>query len=334
MERNILLCGFGAFGQQHAAAWRSVSPKSRLLLADTNPKARNLALKMGFAEEDICGNYKDLICKADIVDIATASDSHYSIAVESLRSKIPTLIEKPAVKVLNEAKILCELSENNCPPVQIQFLLRAHPLVIESKKILKSGEIGRLLALDGIFTGWKRMRPDSNILENDGVHMLDLMRFFVGVKPDKFDVVGDKLLGGRVPETIHLRLDYPKQVKGYLRLGILFGGKQSDPYLAGSLTKKQLTLMGDKGSIELDFNENTMEVTNVEYKKTIGGFTPSVNGVRARRCPNITPVTLLEQCFENFLMAIERKAPVMCDLKEGAVEITELLETAGAYLAT
>ena len=81
MERNILLCGFGAFGQQHAAAWRSVSPKSRLLLADTNPKARDLALKMGFAEEDICGNYKDLICKADIVDIATASDSHYLIAV-------------------------------------------------------------------------------------------------------------------------------------------------------------------------------------------------------------------------------------------------------------
>ena len=72
------------------------------------------------------------------------------------------------MKVLNEAKILSELSENNCPPVQIQFLLRAHPLVIESKKILKSGEIGRLLALDGIFTGWKRMRPDSSILENDG----------------------------------------------------------------------------------------------------------------------------------------------------------------------
>ena len=53
MERNILLCGFGAFGQQHAAAWRSVSPKSRLLLADTNPKARNFALEMGADSEKI-----------------------------------------------------------------------------------------------------------------------------------------------------------------------------------------------------------------------------------------------------------------------------------------
>jgi predicted dehydrogenase len=187
--------------------------------------------------------------------------------------------------------------------------------------------------MDGIFTGWKRMRSDSSILENDGVHMLDLMRFFSEVKPIDFEIIGDKLLGGSVPETIHLRLDYPKKVKGYLRLGIMFGGKQTDPYLAGSLTKKQLTLIGDKGSIELDFNENTMEVTDVEYKETTGGFTPFVNGVRARKCPNITPLTLLEQCFKHFLRTIEDRAPVLCGLKEGAVEITELLELARERLA-
>ena len=333
MQHNILLCGFGAFGQQHATAWRGVSPKSRLLLADKHPLARDLALRTGFKKEDICEDYRDLISKADIVDVVTASDSHYPIALEALRAKIPTIIEKPAVKTLEEAKTLDELSQNNGLPVQTQFLLRAHPLVIEAKKILKNSEIGRLLAMDGIFTGWKRMRSDSSIIENDGVHMLDLMRFFSEMKPIDFELIGDKLLGGSVPETIHLRLDYPKKVKGYLRLGIMFGGKQSDPYLAGSLTKKQFTLIGDKGSIELDFNENTMEVTGVEYKETTGGFTPLVNSVRATKCPNITPLTLLEQCFKHFLRAIEHRDPVMCDLKEGAVEITELLEVARERLA-
>ena len=139
MQHNILLCGFGAFGQHHAIAWRSVSPKSRLLLADKHPLARDLALRTGFKKEDICEDYRDLISKADIVDVATASDSHYPIALEALRAKIPTIIEKPAVKTLEEAKTLDELSQNNGLPVQTQFLLRAHPLVIEAKKILKNG---------------------------------------------------------------------------------------------------------------------------------------------------------------------------------------------------
>jgi predicted dehydrogenase len=86
MQHNILLCGFGAFGQQHATAWRSVSPKSRLLLADKHPLARDLALRTGFEQEDICHDYRDLIDKADIVDIVTASDSHYPIAARSFES--------------------------------------------------------------------------------------------------------------------------------------------------------------------------------------------------------------------------------------------------------
>ena len=119
MQHNILLCGFGAFGQQHATAWRSVSPKSKLLLADKHPLARDLALRTGFKQEDICQDYRDLIDKADIVHIVTASDSHYPIALEALRAEIPTIIEKPAVKTLDEAQTLKELSENNALPVQI-----------------------------------------------------------------------------------------------------------------------------------------------------------------------------------------------------------------------
>ena len=333
MQPNILLCGFGAFGQQHTLAWRAIYPKPHLLLAEVDPVARALALKMGFAEQDIKGDFNDLLSRADIVDIVSSSNSHYSIASAALLKRIPTIIEKPAVKLLTEAKRLSELSIKNNTPVQIQFVLRAHPLVIEAKEILNTGEIGNLKAMDGVFTGWKRMRSDSTILENDGVHMLDLMRFFSEGKPNSFETTGDKLLGGIVPDIIHLRLNYPRNIKGFLRLGIMFGGKQLDPYLAGSITRKEFTLIGDKGSIEFDFNKNTMEVSKVQYEKTQGGFTPFVEGITTKRCPNITPVILLEKCFKQFLTAIEKNTPVMCDLKEGAVEITELLETARGHLA-
>ena len=97
------------------------------------------------------------------------------MASASLSTGKPTLIEKPAVKSIEEAKFLKYTSEEEVP-VQIQFVLRAHPLVSLAQEVISAGTIGRLVAMDGVFTGWKRMRPDASILENDGVLMLDLMR--------------------------------------------------------------------------------------------------------------------------------------------------------------
>ena len=333
MEPNILLCGFGAFGQQHAIAWNIVAPKARLLVADVNPVARALALKSGCNEEDVAESYEDLISRADIMDIVTPSESHYSLALAALRKKLPTLIEKPAVKYIREAEELDALAKSSNTPVQVQFVLRAHPLVIKAKELLLNGKIGRLVAMDGIFTGWKRMRPDASILENDGVHMLDLMQFFADSEQGNFEISGDRLLGGKTPETIHLRLHYPDSVIAYLRLGIMFGGKQPDAYLAGSLTKKVLTLIGDQGSIEIDFNDSVIEVTKINYKETNGGFTPMVESIKTTRCPNITPVLLLTECFKRFLLTVENRADVICDLKQGAIQITGLLEKARVQLA-
>jgi predicted dehydrogenase len=329
----VLLCGYGAFGQQHGEAWRQAAPGLRLRVADPREAARTAAREAGCAPEDIAANAEDLIAGSDIVDIVTTSDDHYWLARAALDAGKPVLIEKPAVKTLAEAEDLCAIATAARLPAQVQFVLRAHPLVIRSQRLLAEGRIGRLVGMDAVFTGWKRMRPDASLLENDGVHMLDLMRLFAGAAPEKFTVTGDHLLGGQIPETVHLRLGYPGGARGYLRLGIMFGGKQSDAYLAGSLTTKTLTLIGDQGSIGLDFNGDTMDITGITYRVTEGGHTPTIGAMQQERVVNITPVVLLGECFRQFLGAVAGEGAVLCDLQQGAVEITRLLERARADLA-
>ena len=332
MTLNILLCGFGAFGQQHAAAWAEVVPDHRLLVAELDPELRRLAVKCGSAPDDVSVDYKDLISNADIVDIVTSSDSHYALAMDALSAGKPTLIEKPAVKQIEEADRLEQRAAEHSLPVQVQFVLRVHPLVAEASRLLKQGRIGSLLAMDAVFTGWKRMRPDASILENDGVHMLDLMHFFAKSPAYSFDINGDRLLGGTVPDTIHLRLKYSDKIVGWLRTGITFGGKQADAYLKGSLTTKTFKLIGDEGTIDLDFNSDTMDVAQTSYRPTPGGFTPEIGDLYTKRSVNITPAVLLMRCFEQFLGVLEGKQEVVCDLKQGAVEITKLLVEARTKL--
>ena len=332
MPLNILICGFGVFGQKHAAAWKSAAEGCKLLVADTCPKMQKAALEAGCSPKDVSGGIADLISRADIVDIVTTSESHFELAMASLSAGKPTLIEKPAVKVLEEAKLLEAKSKEMGLPVQVQFVLRAHPLVKMAQEVIAEGTIGRLVAMDGIFTGWKRMRPDASILENDGVHMLDLMRFFAKAPPDNFDVVADNLLNGPVPETVHLTLNFPGSIKGWLRLGVAFGGKQKDAYTAGSLTTKTLQLIGESGTIDLDFNDDAMEIAEITFHASAGGFSPEIRSLRSKRHPNITPVYLLTECFKQFLLALNKNKNVICDLNQGATEITQILEEARGRL--
>lgn len=330
---TILLCGFGAFGRQHALAWREAAPGARLLVADPGEAGRAAAREAGCVAEDIAARAEDLIPAADLVDIVTTSHEHYRLARAALDAGKPVIVEKPAVKTQAEAEDLAARAAKAGIPAQVQFVLRAHPLVIKARQLLQDGAIGRLVGMDAVFTGWKRMRPDATLLENDGVHMLDLMRLFAGAAPAFFEVTGDCLLGGPIPETVHARLGYPGGAKGYLRLGIMFGGKQPDAYLAGSLTTKTLTLIGDEGSIGFDFNADTMDVTEISYRATEGGHTPTIGAMRRERVVNVTPVVLLAECFRRFLGAVEGKGAVLCDLEQGAVEMTRLLERGREDLA-
>jgi predicted dehydrogenase len=164
MAMNILICGFGVFGRKHAEAWKKAAGDCKLLVADINSEMRKAAVEAGCNAEDV-GDFNDLISRADIVDIVTTSESHFDLAKASLSAGKPTLIEKPAVKSIEEAKFLKYTSEEIGVPVQIQFVLRAHPLVLLAQEVISAGTIGRLVAMDGVFTGWKRMRPDASMCQ-------------------------------------------------------------------------------------------------------------------------------------------------------------------------
>ena len=79
---------------------------------------------------------------------------------------------------------------------------------------------------------------------------------------------------------------------------------------------------------DLDFNEDVMEVAEVAFHPSVGGFTPEIKRLKSTRYPNVTPVSLLTECFTQFLRALEGKQEVLCNLEEGAVEITQVLEEA------
>ena len=124
--------------------------------------------------------------------------------------------------------------------------------------------------------------------ENDGVHMLDLMRLFAK-HLQMISMSAESLLGGTVPETMHLKLMFPNEIKAWLKLELLLEVNRRSH--TGSLTTKSLKLIGESGSIDLDFNEDVMEVAE-GFHPSAGGFTPEIKRLQSTRYPNVTPVSL------------------------------------------
>ncbi|WP_226575641.1 Gfo/Idh/MocA family protein [Acuticoccus sediminis] len=329
-ETRVLVCGYGIFGRLHAAAWREVAGV-RLMVADPAGASRERALAEGVAAGDIAATAADLIARADIVDVVAPPDEHLPLVLAALAAGRPVLLEKPAVRSVADAQLLAARLGN--VPLQVGHVLRAHPLTRRATAILRAGGIGRLVAMEGDFRGWKRMRADSSVIENDGVHFLDLMRHFAGAPAAAVDARAMHRLGGARADDIRIDLAYPGGVAGELRLGVVAGGETEDPFLPGAVTDKRLRLVGDGGVLVIDFNRNRLTHGTARYDASPGGWTPTVTSLTEEQVLGATPVRLLADSFRVFLDAIAGRGAVLCDAQEGAVEMAGLLTAIDRALA-
>lgn len=328
---SVLICGFGAFGERHATAWRLLDPDVALLVADPSQTALARARGFGIDADRLATDAAALIERADVVDVVAPPAFHLPLALMALAAGKPAMIEKPAVKTVPEARRL--IAAAGALPVQIGLVLRAHPLVAEAGRMLAGGEIGALLAIEGDFSGWKRMRTDSSLVENDGVHFLDLMRHFAGVPALEAEARSWSLLDAQAADDIVIELGFGNGVRGRLRLGILAAGEVEDAFVPDAVTTKRLRLIGRAGNIEIDFNRNRLTLAQVAYERSAGGHEVTPLALRSQAALGATPEALLARSFGMFMDAVREGTPVMCDARQGALELAATLTAIDAALA-
>jgi len=329
MSRTVLLAGFGAFGALHADAWRQL-PDIRLLLAEPDEVARARALHAGFAEDDVVDDVAKALDRVDLVDIVSPPETHLPVARAALARNRPVLIEKPATRTRADALGLIEAA--GATPVQVGLVLRAHPLVQRARALLAEGAIGPLLFLSGDFSGWKRMRADSSLLENDGVHFLDLMRHLADSPVAEVDAVSWSRLGGDRADDIRIDLRHANGLTAELRLGLPRGGEVEDTFVPGAVTRKTLTLCGTAGTLSLDFNAGRLYLGEVEYSPAPGGWAVAPAS-RRWEAASATPVSLLTACFIRFLDCLDHGRPPLCDAAQRALELARVMAAVDRALA-
>lgn len=140
----------------------------------------------------VCASYEELLGQnLDAVFVCAYNDVLADFTVQALNKGLHVFCEKPPARNTEELQAVIAAEKNTGLVLKYGFNHRYHYSVMEAKKLIDSGQMGRLLWLRGVYgkagsidyhQNWRNFRNLSGggILIDQGIHMLDLMMYFSG----------------------------------------------------------------------------------------------------------------------------------------------------------
>lgn len=139
-------------------------------------------------------DYRRLLAEdLDVLIVCMTNDIAAEVTIAGLESRLHVFCEKPPGR--NVEDIMRVIShERRCPALKLMygFNHRYHESVQDALKILRSGNLGRVINMRGMYgkaklvtfnqQDWrtKRKIAGGGVLLDQGIHMVDLMRLFGG----------------------------------------------------------------------------------------------------------------------------------------------------------
>lgn len=219
-------------------------------------------------------NYQDIIedPQLDAVIIASYSGLHFEMAKAALLSNKHVVLEKPMALSIEDADELINLSKKQKKELMVCHQLRYRPVMQEIKNIIEEGKIGRpILGVSSIrinrspeyYTSgsWRgKWESDGGMLINQGIHIVDLLQWFIGDVKAVYGEIGYQSLLKETEDVAIGVLDFHNNAKGIIEANIV-----TKPNNIGY----SLSIFGEKGTISIEGpNINQVSRWFIEGEKT------------------------------------------------------------------
>ncbi len=289
---GVGIVGCGHISEIHAQA---VKQSKGLELVSVYSRSEEKAERFG-AKHGITGfsNLEQFLADANLhaVAICTASGAHLEYGLAAAKAGKHVIVEKPIEVTLERAKALINVCEVNGVELAVIYQNRFLPDVIEMKKRLDAGELGKIFMGDA-YVKWNRSQEyyDSGawrgtlaldgggVLINQAIHTIDLLQWMMGDVQSVF---------GQIGTFTHERLEGEDNAVAVLRfesdaIGVIQGSTSVQPPMT-----RRLEIHGEKGSAilngdHLEFKTTAEQVSSPDLpdKTSTGAGSPFQDFVAA-----------------------------------------------------
>jgi predicted dehydrogenase len=145
----------------------------------------------------------DLLSQVEAVSIATATQSHYDVAMEAVNRGVHLLIEKPITATIEQAKALTEQAETKGLKLQVGHIERFNPAILA----LEPYNITPLFIESHRLAQFNPRGSDVAVVLDLMIHDIDLILSLVKSKVTRIDANGIAVISG-TPDIANARLQF------------------------------------------------------------------------------------------------------------------------------
>jgi len=223
MEKlRVGICGYGIVG------------KKRRICVDSHPKLKLIAVcdksffESGVFQDGIkyYSDYKNILEeKLDILIVCMTNDIAADVVISALQKDLHVFCEKPPGRNMSDIQRVIKCIKRY-PGLKLMygFNHRYHYSVIDALSIIRSGNLGGIINMRGVYgksklvtfkqSDWRTSRKiaGGGVLLDQGIHMVDLMRLFAGEFIEVSSYVSNKFWGFDVEDNAYALMSTSKGV--------------------------------------------------------------------------------------------------------------------------
>ena len=197
------MIGLGV-GAQHALAYAGLDGcRLRYVYDLDTPKMQRVLGQLGQGTAGVSVEALLQDQAVDVVSIASYDDMHGTQVAAALRAGKHVFVEKPLCRSVEELRAIKHAwLMSGHRHLASNLVLRAAPLYRWLKDAIAGGKLGDIYGFDGdylygrlskITEGWRKNVPGYSVMQGGGVHLMDLMLWLTGQRPQAVTAVGNRI---------------------------------------------------------------------------------------------------------------------------------------------
>lgn len=205
----------------------------------------------------------------DLVAVVVPTNLHFEVASYVLEQGIHVLIEKPMTNTLEEASTLIQLARSRKAKIAVGHIERFNPAIIELKRRVQAGELGKLFHLHA-----RRLGPfpprirDVGVILDLATHDVDIMRYLTNAEVEHVYAETQRHIHNMCEDLLLGVLRFANDSIGVLDVNWLTPTKV-----------RELTVTGERGMFQVNYLTQDVYFYENDYTATSWDVLRSLSGV-------------------------------------------------------
>lgn len=309
---RVCVAGCGYWGKNLVRNFHQLGSLAGLFDVDAS-RAQALAASCGGVP--VYAGFEEALADPSIqaIAIATPAEQHAPMAISALRAGKDVFVEKPLALTAGDGRLMEETAARQNRLLMVGHLLLYHPAIHAIRRLLDTGELGKLEYIYSNRLSMGKIRQEENALWSFAPHDISIILALLGQMPIEVTAVGGTYLQPNIADVTVSNLLFERGARAHIFVSWLHPYKEQRLVVIGS--KKMVVFEDSRAADKL-----------VLYDKEIAwkGSQIEVSQPKGVPVPYEAGEPLRAEC-SHFLQCVETRRRPITPAADG-VKVLEVLE--------